>query len=45
MDPYDAIREQIISNINDLTTLEGLIDAGETAFQIDKDRLDRKSVV
>lgn len=40
MQPYDALREQIVSDIEDLTTLEGLIACGEAQVQIRRDRLE-----
>jgi hypothetical protein len=40
MEPYNALREQIVTDIEDLTTLEDLVAAGETSFQVNRDRLE-----
>ena len=40
MEAYDALREQIVADIEDLTTLEGLIANGEIEVQISRDRLE-----
>ena len=40
MEPYDALREQIVADIEELTALEGLIACGETAAQVRRDRLE-----
>ena len=40
MVPYATLQEQIVGDIEDLTTLEGLIACGETSLQIRRDRLE-----
>ena len=40
MEPYETLREQIVGDIEDLTTLEGLIACGETSLLIPRDRLE-----
>ena len=38
--PYNTLREQIVSNIEDFTTLEDLVSEGEISFQINRDKLE-----
>ena len=40
MEPYDALRKQIVADIEELTTLEGMVACGETEVQIRLDRLE-----